>query len=343
LPFDLAPFRTTPYKFSPQDGLLNPEEVIKGVAAALVDAKLNKTVDSPVYQLVDGIQFQNSLAHEKTDIFRDRIEYDHTLKNELRIARETPGGKADKAKAIDDLVASKLQPVENYEAALLIDVMLSYRDVSAFEKMEAFIEKLPRHIRETIMVQEQYGFALNRNKKRKRAVEVLEKVIADNGPSSETCGILGRVYKDYIVENYDKGDIEMATSYIDDALSAYKKGFEADWRDGYPGINYVTCLELKGDRDAIKTVMPVVEYSVLRKKEKKKPDYWDEATLAELAVISNRYDDARKHMVEAKKTEPVEWMLQSTNKNFTMIKDFREKRGENNDELKKIIEGLPKP
>ena len=37
------------------------------------------------------------------------------------------------------------------------------------------------------------------------------------------------------------------------------------------------------------------------KTENKKPDYWDEATLAELAVIDDRYVDAKKFMTNAQK------------------------------------------
>lgn len=328
LPFDLAAFRTIPYSYSKDHGIKNSEELIQIISRDLAEAKTNKTTDSPIYQLVDGINFQNSVAHEKTDIFRSRVDYNNALKNALKIARQTSGEKKEKIKAIDDIIKSMILPLENQETGVLIDAMLSYRDVSAFDKMESFIEQLPPHVRQTVMVQEQYGFALNRNKKREKAIEVLEKVITENGPSSETYGLLGRVYKDYILENYERGDMDMANSYLEDAINAYRKGFEADWRDAYPGINYVTCLELKGNKDILPKIIPVVEYAVFRKKEKKKPDYWDEATLFELAIIENAYDKASKLWVEAKKKQPVSWMIDTTKNNVTMIRNFRERRGE---------------
>jgi len=333
LPFDLAAFRTMPYKFSPGKGLTNADEVKKVITAALVDSKTNKTTDSPVYQLVDGIQFQNSVAHQKTDIFRELVKYDQQLKEDLEDARNTKGDEAAKLAAIETVVNARLLPLEDQEAGILIDVMLSYRDVSAYSKMQEFIERLPSHIRQTVMVQEQYGFALNRTGNREKAIRTLKKVIADNGPSSETYGILGRVYKDYITDYYGQGDFTMAVSYIDEALDAYRRGFEADWRDAYPGVNYITCLELKGHRDMIKTIMPVVEYSVIRKKEQKEPDYWDEATLAELGVIANDYAKADGFLTAAKKRQPKAWMLQTTCKNFTMIRDFRKLRKEDTTQL----------
>lgn len=343
LPFDLKPFRCYPYQYTAEEGLTDVQTTIDLIKRDLLESRNSKATDSPVYQLVDGINFQNSVAHEKTDIFREKVMYDKELKNELRAARQTPGDKQAQLAALNKLVADKLTPLGDQEAGILIDAMLSYRDISAFAEMQDFIERLPSHISQTLMVQEQYGFALNRNKKREQAIEVLEKAIAENGPSSETYGLLGRVYKDYITDYYAKGDIKMAQSYIDDTLNAYRKGFETDWRDAYPGINYATCLELQGDRETIEKVLPVVEYSVLRKKEKKKPDYWDEATLAELAVIKKDYVKADKFLTAARKTNPAGWMLQTTNKNFIMIRDFRQLRGEAADGLDELIESLPKP
>lgn len=340
LPFDLAPFRTIPYEFSEENGLTNTIAIKSKITEALLESKTSKTTDSPIYQLVDGIKFQNSLAHEKTDIFREKVRFDQGLSEELRTARSVPGSKAEKLAALNLVVNEKISRPEDHEARVLIDAMLSYRDISAFPEMVQFIERIPPYIRQTIMVQEQYGFALNRTGNRTKAIEVLEKVIEENGPSSETCGILGRVYKDYITDHYEKNELDMATSYIDDAIAAYKKGFDADWRDAYPGINYVTCLELKGDRHSIARIIPVVEYAVLRKKEMKKPDYWDEATLAELAVIRKDYANAKHFLLEARKKNPVEWMLQTTAKNFIMIRTFRRLRGEQDDELDTLIDSI---
>jgi hypothetical protein len=55
---------------------------------------------------------------------------------------------------------------------------------------------IPDHLRTTVMVQEQYALALNRNGQGDKAERVLRAVIEHKGPSSETYGILGRVYKD---------------------------------------------------------------------------------------------------------------------------------------------------
>lgn len=339
LPFDVNFLRGMPYDYNSKMHLTNLENNIAGLTKQLLNAKKDKTTDSPVYQLVDGITFQNSVAHQKTDIFRDKVKYNSEIKKQLAKAVKTEGGKDEKTNAVDNIVKT-LVP-ENEETGVLIDVMLSYRAIEAMEKMIDFVYAMPSHVQQTVMVQEQLGFALNRNKQHDEAIDVLEKVIKENGPSSETYGILGRVYKDLFDEAGINENEILAESYLDNALETYLKGFEADWRDAYPGINALTLLELKGVRERIKQLAPVVEYAVLRKLETKTPDYWDYATLLELAVIENDEIKAKQNLIKAISC-PIEklWYFDTTIKNLKFIQVYREKRGEETEVPKKMIEFL---
>ncbi|MGB8192869.1 MAG: TRAFs-binding domain-containing protein [Chitinophagaceae bacterium] len=326
LPFDLGPVRTIPYQFSEQN-IIDKDAVAKNIADGLTDAKQVKTTDSPIYQLVDGISFQNSVAHEKTDLFHDKVKYDTDLKTSLAKARKKQGGKEERINAVDE-IANDLT-LENEETGVLIDVMLSYRSLSAWHKMIAFINKMPFHVKQTVMVQEQLGFALNRVGERDEAKRVLEKVLAEHGPSSETYGLLGRIYKDEFDEAFKNGNEFLSEAKLDQAIDAYTKGFEADWRDAYPGINAVTLLELKGEREKVMQLTPVVEYAVHRKMAAKKPDYWDHATLLELAVILNDGHKATEQLRKALATNiEGSWMFETTLRNLTMINDRRIMRAE---------------
>jgi tetratricopeptide (TPR) repeat protein len=177
------------------------------------------------------------------------------------------------------------------------------------------------------MVQEQLGFALNRVNEKDNAIKVLETVIKQNGPSSETYGILGRVYKDKYDDSIKDNNQILADAYLNKAIETYQKGFEADWRDAYPGINVLTLLEIKGDEEKIKILSPVVEYAVNRKLQTKIPDYWDYATLLEIAVISNNESKAKENLVKALAC-PIEgsWMFETTIKNLDLIISSRVKK-----------------
>ena len=138
----------------------------------------------------------------------------------------------------------------------------------------------------SVMVQEQLGLALNRAGKGDEAERVLQAVLEAQGPSSETYGILGRVYKDRWEAALKAGDTFLADGLLDNAIDAYLKGFQADWRDAYPGINAVTLMELKDPPDPRReSLIPVVTYAVERRIAAGKPDYWDFATQVELAVL----------------------------------------------------------
>ena len=44
------------------------------------------------------------------------------------------------------------------------------------------------------------------------------------------------------------GETLRARGLLEQAINAYLKGFETDWRDAYPGVNAVTLMEMKIDR-----------------------------------------------------------------------------------------------
>ena len=87
--------------------------------------------------------------------------------------------------------------------------------------------------------------ALNRLKRRDEAEQILNKLIEERGPSSETLGLLGRVYKDHWDDAKKAGDELLAEGYLEKAIDTYLAGFEADWRDAYPGINAATLMNLR--------------------------------------------------------------------------------------------------
>lgn len=340
LPFDVNGVRCLPYTYHKTKGLTNKGNDIEALAKKLKAAKKKKDTDSPVYQLVDGISFQNSVAHQKTDIFRDQVEYNQKMKSLLQKTRENKKVKKEQIVAdLDKIVESKID-IENAEAGVLIDVMLSYRSLHAFEKQVAFIESMPVHVKNTVMVQEQLGFALNRIGEKEEAIRTLEAVIRQNGPSSETYGILGRVYKDQYDLAVEEQNQAKANGFLDKAIEIYQKGFEADWRDAYPGINLLTLLEIKGNQHKIAKLSPVVVYAVERKLATKSPDYWDYATLVEVAVIANDEANAIQNLEKTMTCKAEGWMLETTIKTLERLSKTRLAREQNTTIVSAILKGL---
>jgi hypothetical protein len=105
-------------------------------------------------------------------------------------------------------------------------------------------QEMSKPLAETIMIQEQLGFALNRSGKRKKAEKILLNVIKKRGPSSETLGPSRKGLKDQWKEAHKAGKKELANGFLEKALDTYFEGFETDWRDVYSGVNAATLSEI---------------------------------------------------------------------------------------------------
>jgi hypothetical protein len=191
------------------------------------------------------------------------------------------------------------------------------------------VEKMSPPLASTVMMQEQVALALNRDGRSEDAEQVLLSLIEKRGPSSETFGILGRVYKDRWDKAEKSGENILAEALLNKAINAYLKGFEADWRDAYPGINAITLMEIKEPPDPRRAILiPVVTYAVERRIEVGKPDYWDFATLLELAILAKNENEAKKVFGDCLASIRELWEPETTARNLKLIRETRERRND---------------
>jgi tetratricopeptide (TPR) repeat protein len=319
LPFDVELDRGLPYPLSASGAPADVEAIRNRLAARLVAAR-DAAVDSPVFQLVEGFPQIDRL---RTDVFRDQVWYSARWKERLAKARKEGLDAVREAER-------NLGDLRDAEAGILIDLFLSYRALKGYEEMVALAERMPRPLAKTPMVREQVGLALNRLKRRDEAERVLIELIGERGPSSETHGILGRVYKDQWDDAKGAGETLLADGLLDKAIDAYLKGFEADWRDAYPGINVVTLMEVREPPDPRRQqLIPVVSYAAERRLASGEADYWDHATRLELAVLAKDETGARRALAGALAMVREAWEPESTANNLKLIQEARERRGDN--------------
>jgi hypothetical protein len=321
LPFDVAMLRTLPYRLGPDGKPVDAAEDSRKLAAQLVECRARRHHDSPLFQLLGGIR-PLEVPSDRTDVFRREADYAAAKKAELTTARK----KGPEAVAA---VRGTLGRLDAVESGVLIDLLLSYRAVKDWQGMIDLVAAMPETLRRTVMVQEQLGFALNRAGQGDAAEQVLTNLIAARGPSSETLGILGRVYKDRWEAADKAGERFEAAALLDKAIDAYRRGFEADWRDHYPGINAATLMELHDPPDPEREkLIPVVQYSVERRIAGTKPDYWDWATLLELAVLAKDEAGAVKALGQGLAAVREPWEAETTMRNLRLIREARARRGE---------------
>jgi MAP3K TRAFs-binding domain len=307
LPFDLGPLRGLPYRLDDRGRPSSPEDDRQRLTENLVATiqQASPIADSPIFSLLDGMRAPD-ISRLKTDVFRDEVEYSAGRKEELRKARDL--GRDAVNAVLDDL-----GDLRHVEVGVVVDLLLSFRAVEAHVDMVNLVEdRMGPTMQRVTLVREQYAFALNRAGRGEDAERVLLELIAERGPSSETYGLLGRVYKDRWEAAARDGKQAMARGLLRKAIDAYTKGFEADWRDAYPGINAVELMELQEPPDPRRhDLLPVVRYAAERRLTAT-PDYWDYATVLELAVLQRDEPGARRTLEQALAAIREPWEAKTT-------------------------------
>jgi hypothetical protein len=330
IPFDLNFLRGIPYDLGKDNGFDNSHAstLRANLTRRLIDLRARALVDlesdSPVFQLIEDWR-PVEVSRLKTDVFRERAH--------LQVERKRTLSKARSDRDLESLQRFEgLLRAEHWsDLGSCIDLMLSFRALSAWNSMVKLIESFPGQLRRLPMVREQLAFALNRRCKtpegcpddRGQAIELLQGLIAEAGPTSESCGLLGRIYKDQWKEERTRNPFK-AKGYLKKAIDTYRAGFDSDWRDAYPGVNAVTLMFVSEDpqmKSESSRLAPIVRYAVNQRLRGKSPDYWDYATLLELAVVareSGEATDALEHALAALR-EP--WEAQTTADNLQLLQN----------------------
>src|SRR5438874_11975048 len=344
LPFDVALVRAVPYQL--ENGKLTETsaqqlrtELAKRLRAAIDGVAAN---DSPLFQLIPNFPGID-LPDDVTETFKDRLQY----LEQFRETRATARSQSTSQEKRDALlkIQSDLGDLKVVPRSVLIELMSSFRDAEAFEELVALYNAFPDNLKDYIAAKQQYALALHRRNQpgdREKALKVLDELLKNRGADSETLGIKGRVHKDIYKEAAQAKKIT-AIAALDDAINAYTKGFEADPRDYYPGVNAINLLIQKGDAEALKEVerlVPLVSFAVARRGGASSSDYWDLATLLELACVGEDWATANRVLPKAILAATHSFKTATTIGNLRLLKQGRERAGREVTELGGILNEL---
>ncbi len=310
------------YRLGGEGKPANPSGDRGALVGQLRAARANREHGS-IYQIVERFP---EIQRLKTDVLRSRVHYAPGIKERLLGAR---GRGLEAVRAVHAEIELEAGDIIDAPAAVVVDLYLSYRAVSGWNDMIALAGAMSKPLAATPLVREQLGLALNRAGRGEEAQRVIEQVLAEHGPSSETCAILGRVFKDRWEQALEAGDGDTVRGLLGRAIEAYLRGFEADWRDAFPGVNAVTLMELADPPDPRRhALMPVVAYAADRRIAAGVADYWDHATCIELAVLSRDEAAATAALANALAAVREDWEPEATARNLRLIRHARAVRGE---------------
>ena len=341
LPFDVALVRAVSYQL--ENGTLTETSAhqLKTELAKRLRAAMG-VADSPLFQLIPefpGINLPNVATEAFEGWLRELAEFREKLSSAC--SQATPQAKRDALLKIQH----DLGDIKVARRSMLIELMFSFRDTEAVEEFVALCEEFPDDLKEHVIVRQQFALVLNRRNKpgdREKALRIIDELVKDRGPDPETLGIKGRIHKDIYKEAAEAKKIT-AVAALDDAISAYTKGFEADPREYYPGVNALSLLVQKGDAEARKEVdrlLPLVHFAAERRGGASSSDYWVLATVLELAGIREDWATAGRVLPKVILTAKASFQTASSIGNLRLLKQARERTGRAGTELDGILNEL---
>uniref|UniRef100_A0A8C4DET6 mitogen-activated protein kinase kinase kinase n=1 Tax=Dicentrarchus labrax TaxID=13489 RepID=A0A8C4DET6_DICLA len=169
-----------------------------------------------------------------------------TILNEIRKARELYTGMELAAEL--NRIQQRLDNVECLSVDIVINLLLTYRDIQDYEsivKLVETLEKLPTF--DPVAhphVKFHYAFALNRRNlpgDRQKALDIMLPLVeGDEQVASDIYCLVGRIYKDMFLESHFTD-----TKSRDSGALWFKKGFESE-PTLHSGINYAVLLLASG-------------------------------------------------------------------------------------------------
>jgi tetratricopeptide (TPR) repeat protein len=344
LPFDVALVRAVGYQL--ENGKLTEaaaQKLKSELAKRLCDAMNDATTDdSPLFQLIPkfpGID----LPEEVTETFKDRIKDAEEFREVISEARSQLTHQEKREALLK--IQRDLGDLKAVRRSVLIELLFCFRDAEGFDEMVDLYNAFPDSLKDYVVARQQFALALNRRNKpgdREKALGILNELLKNRGPDSETLGIKGRIHKDMYKEAAQAKRITAAAA-LDDAIDAYTKGFEADPRDYYPGVNAISLLIQKGDAVALKEaerLLPLVSFAVARCGGASSSNYWDIATALELACIGGDWALAIRILPRALLAATNSFNTQTTLGNLQLLKEARERAGQSIPELDAILTEL---
>lgn len=327
LPFDIAPNRTIIYNIE-KDGTISKEsslelrEQIKDRLDTII--KDGARTDSPLFELIKNYK-KIDLPYELTNTFQDRLELEKNFNDQLEKAKSQKND-SEKIRSLQE-IRSSLGNIKDKNDNILTSLLLAFRSASSWEDMIQLCESFSYDLRNSYMIKQQEAFALNRRSgpdDRRRAINILEEIRQVYGDDPETMGLLGRIYKDMYKDAKKENDLITSLGYLHKAVETYTRGFYSDPRDYYPGINAVTLLIEKGDKQSYnkaKELITSVNLALARRGGLDSQNYWDLATILEIACIENDSELIDRVLPKIAIYVKETFMPETTGDNIKMLRD----------------------
>lgn len=340
LKFDVAPIKAIKYSIDKEEYLSDSEinTLRYQIKQKLLNAKVNKEIDSPIYDLLPQASIAIKLKDEDTKSFKQRaLELNNKINTVKRLVRECT--RFNRTDTINSLLAlTKTTELTDSTFILWQEIIRALIDIEAYEETLDLINTNFEHLDCSLYIRQQLGFILNRLGKPFEAIDILEKCLNDFGEISETYGLLGRVYKDFYKQTPEK-ESEKKVGFLNKSIETYLQGFNLDSSNFFTGINVANLLFIKNTEESLykmQEVLTIINFT-LSNIENSIKDYWVLATKLNAKILMQDFYEAYEKVLPALVSmDTPAWKLKTTKASIdNIIKTYNEK-GVQNDYLLNI-------
>lgn len=266
---------------------------------------------TPPYTILSG--FPAELSPARAQSFKELMQRLSAFQAEVTAVRRAPKEQcAAKAMALVQRYATDAPML----TSVAMELLYLLRDCTGdWPAVVAYVDRLPKSIRDLPTIQEQRALALSKLGSPLEAAAALEEMIRTLGPTSEREGLLGGRYKKLYAQAAERGDARDAARYLDLAIEHYDRGMKLDLNDYYPTSNLARLLRTRGeegDEERAKAAAFVTLVACERARAGNPTDEWLNPTLLGAAFDAGDAVAAERLYKEILKEDAAAWKLDTT-------------------------------
>jgi len=248
-----------------------------------------------------------------------------TKKQEILDAQQK---KIEELKSIEDTLKPK--PLKAY--SVLIAVLKAYKDTNSNTYIKELLESsnFPVDVREKYVdLEERLAHAYKMLGEYDVAERMLSKLVDECNTEKLPwlTALLASIYKHKAEASNKEGKMGLANTRLKKAIELYSQSFEENPNDYYPGIRLLNLLyttNLEDMKPKYFKYLPLVEFSIDRRLNKNKKEYWALVSRVELEVMKGNIQAAKDSAYTALDSHHAPWKRESTLKQLNKIANFKE-------------------
>lgn len=311
------------------------EKTAKAIVAALKKGvpKLLEGI-SPMHQALPG--YPDRLDPKRMVNFRETCKGLGEFRKDLAAVYLLPEKRrGPRARALKDAYINR----NAMTPFVALELLYLLRDVSDWESVVKYVQKLPDQIRCLPVVKEQECLARAKLGDDAGAIGAITELILVLGNSPERQGLLGGRYKALHEKSLQAGRVKEGMRYLHKSIEHYELGMKMDLNAFFPSSNLPRLLRLrdgKGDRERAEKILVMAKEACLRAAELDPSDGWIRLTLLGLAFDEGNAEAASDLVEEIRRETTPGWMLETTFKDLHRSIAWRP----DGDEFKSVAAGM---